>query len=123
MTTRRPRRNTPGGAPQLTAEVEAIAVGDAPPAAKPQTPVPRKSGSKDDRPRYQQMARMEARIRPDQQRALSELRRQVAANRAVKDERITDNTLLRVAVDLLLAHRELLEGNTEDELRASVVSE
>lgn len=66
---------------------------------------------------------MEARIRHDQVRDLADLRRAVAANRTDKTERITDNTLVRVAVDFLLAHRELLEGNTEDELRASVVPE
>ena len=123
MNTRRRPVKTPGGAPQLKAEVENIAVGDAAPAGKSQTPAPRKSGSQDDRPRYQQMARMEARIRHDQVRDLADLRRAVAANRTDKTERITDNTLVRIAVDFLLAHRELLEGNTEDELRASVVGD
>lgn len=69
------------------------------------------------------MARMEARIRHDQVTELAKLRRAVAANRTDKSERITDNTLVRVAVDFLLAYRDLLEGNTEDELRASVVPE
>lgn len=37
-------------------------------------------------------------------------------------ERITDNTLIRVAVDLLLARAGELNGTTEDSLRQSVAS-
>jgi hypothetical protein len=37
-------------------------------------------------------------------------------------ERITENTLIRVAVDLLLARARKLHGLTEDELRKSVTS-
>lgn len=122
MNTRRPQRQTPGAAEKrLVVEVEPVDVGAKTPPAKTRTPEPRKSGSPDDQPRYKTMARMEARVRHDQVRDLADLRRAVAANRTDKTERITDNTLLRIAVDFLLAHRELLEGNTEEELRASVV--
>lgn len=72
-------------------------------------------------PKYQQLARVEARLWPQQQDELRQVRRAVLAQRTVKDERITDNTLLRVAVDLLLAHAEELAGDTEEELRASVL--
>lgn len=45
-------------------------------------------------------------------------RQQVASS---ERERITDATLVRVAIDLLLTrHRDELSGVTEDELRASV---
>lgn len=74
----------------------------------------------DDTPRYKTFTRTEARLRPDQVTALGDLRRHVAANRANRTERFTDNTLLRVAVDLLLAHREQLHGDTEAQLRASL---
>jgi hypothetical protein len=66
------------------------------------------------------MARLDARLRPDQVAALGELRRRVTAGRVDRAERITDNTLLRVAVDLLLAHADRLGGDTEDALRESV---
>lgn len=122
MNAHRPPRQTPGTEPRLVVEVEPVDVGEKPPAAKSQTPAPRKSGSQDGQPRYRTMARMEARIRHDQVTELAKLRRAVAANRTDKSERITDNTLVRIAVDLLLSHRELLEGNTEEELRASVVA-
>lgn len=64
---------------------------------------------------------MEARLWPEQLPALDALRRQVNAARTVRGERITDNTLLRIAVDLLLAHADQLQGNNEEELRKSVV--
>lgn len=72
-------------------------------------------------PRYATMARLEARVRPDQASALTELRRRVAANRENKAERITDNTLLRLAVDLLLENADRIHGNTEDEMRRALL--
>ncbi|MGY3341231.1 hypothetical protein ACVW0K_007424, partial [Streptomyces filamentosus] len=56
----------------------------------------------DDTPRYQKFVRSEARLRDDQAADLATLRRRVAANRENRSERITDNTMLRLAVDLLL---------------------
>jgi hypothetical protein len=35
-------------------------------------------------------------------------------------ERITENTLVRLAIDLLLANAGQLQGSTEDELRRSL---
>ncbi|GAA4890754.1 hypothetical protein [Saccharopolyspora cebuensis] len=72
-------------------------------------------------PKYLEMERMEARLRPGQVDALTQLKRNVAAQRANRSERITENTLLRLAVDLLLAHRHQLRGDTEDELRQSIL--
>jgi hypothetical protein len=72
-------------------------------------------------PRYLTLVRTETRIRDDQAAALAALRRRVAAARTDKKERITDNTLVRVAIDLLLAHADELAGNTEEEIRRSVV--
>ncbi|TDD64795.1 hypothetical protein E1262_27130 [Jiangella aurantiaca] len=72
------------------------------------------------------MERKEARLREDQVAELNRLARQLAraARRArptgAPGERITDNTLIRVAVDLLLGKAEQLRGTTEDELRRSV---
>ena len=74
-------------------------------------------------PRYKTLERTEARLRADQVTGLTALRKAVAANRTDKSERITDNTLIRLAVDALLAHGHLLHGNTEDELRASLLGE
>ncbi|WP_298991839.1 hypothetical protein [uncultured Pseudokineococcus sp.] len=76
-------------------------------------------------PKYLQLVRREARMHSGQvselanlTRALNEARR--GGGRSGVGERITDNTLVRVAVDLLLQDPQRLRGTTEDELRASV---
>jgi len=69
------------------------------------------------------MQRVDGRIRPDQSEDLAALRRRILRGRADRSERITDNTLLRVAVDLLLARVDELAGDTEDEMAASLLTE
>ena len=61
----------------------------------------------------------------DQANALTELSRRLNKERRRPDgttvgERITDNPLLRVAIDLLLARAGDLHGTTEQELAASL---
>lgn len=70
--------------------------------------------------RYDQLERKETRLRTDQYGRLSELSRSLNRRRAGKGERITENTLIRVAVDLLLSHETDLTGSSETELRESV---
>jgi hypothetical protein len=123
---RRPVRHRPGEK-TLTPKVENLNVGDAPSPAKSRTTKPRESGSpraragSEEQPRYRQQMRLEARLWPEQLPALSALRREISQARTERGERITDNTLIRIAVDLLLAHADQLQGNTEEELRASVL--
>lgn len=74
-------------------------------------------------PKFARLMRKDARVRADQDLALTRLTRSVMAARTVKAERITENTLIRVAIDLLLAHAHELHGSTEDELRHSVTPE
>ncbi|PPT05211.1 hypothetical protein CKA32_000424 [Geitlerinema sp. FC II] len=63
--------------------------------------------------------RKEARLREDQIDSLTGLARQL--NRQKRGgERITENTLIRLAVDLLLEQSDRLQGNTESELRESL---
>jgi len=91
--------------------VETLNVGDtaSPPANTRTSGLPDsgshriRSGS-EDLPRYQQAERMEARLWPEQIQALGNLRRQLMRTRTVRGVRITDNTLLRIAVDLLMAN-------------------
>ena len=71
-------------------------------------------------PKFARLTRKDARVREDQIAALTALTRTLMRRRQVKDERITENTLIRVAIDLLLAHQDTLRGATEDELRESV---
>jgi hypothetical protein len=74
-------------------------------------------------PRYKTFERTDARLRPDQVAAIGALRKRVAANRTDKSERITDNTMLRLAVDLLLAHADDIQGNTEEDMRRALLGE
>lgn len=74
-------------------------------------------------PRYLTLVRKEARVREDQAEALAQLRRRINRERTERGEPITDNTLIRVAIDLLTMRADRLAGNTEDELRKSVLWE
>lgn len=56
-------------------------------------------------------------LRPSQYRKLTDLARDLQDARNQKIERITENTVIRVAVDLITAYPGLLVGDTEDELR------
>jgi hypothetical protein len=67
------------------------------------------------RPKYVQ-------IRPEQWNRLDELARALQDARTQKVERITSNTLIRVAIDALLEHEDLLTGNTEAELRTNLLA-
>lgn len=61
----------------------------------------------------------QAMIRSDQQTSLDELARDLHDARSSKGERITANTLIRIAIDGLVAHGSRLHGDTEEELLAS----
>jgi hypothetical protein len=72
-------------------------------------------------PRYLQLVRKDTRLRDDQLTALTELARHLSRRRrSTNNERITENTLIRVAVDLLLSQVDTLHGDTENELLRSV---
>ncbi|MEZ0109274.1 hypothetical protein ABH920_003284 [Catenulispora sp. EB89] len=61
----------------------------------------------------------QALIRPDQQTGLDHLARRLHDDRSVKGERITANTVLRVAIDGLVEHEDRLHGDNEVQLLAS----
>ena len=71
-------------------------------------------------PLYLELTRKEARFRQDQLNDLTTLTRQLNRRRASTGERITDNTLIRVAVDMLLKVADALDGATEAELLSAV---
>ena len=107
-------------------------------AAAPEAPAPRRSpapraprgrrGSdtaevtESQTPKWQRLERKELRLRADQLDELARIRRTLNRQRGGEGERITENTLIRVAVDLLLTRAGRLRGTTEDELRKSVTS-
>lgn len=69
---------------------------------------------------YTDLVRKELRLHADQADELTALASKVQRARTKKGERITDNTLIRVAVDLLLERQKELVGSTEDELRLAL---
>lgn len=71
-------------------------------------------------PKYLQLERKEVRLRLDQLDELTSLVRRLNRARKGKGERLTENTLIRVAIDLLLKNADQLQGFTEDELLASL---
>jgi hypothetical protein len=71
-------------------------------------------------PKYLRLERKELLIWPDQITRLSLLARVLNRNRGGQGERITQNTLIRVAVALLLSRSQELAGTTEEELRRSL---
>ncbi|MGE3193755.1 MAG: hypothetical protein AB7N70_33290 [Dehalococcoidia bacterium] len=74
-------------------------------------------------PLYRRLARKEARLRDDQFIALSRLVRILARRRATRSgPRLTENTLIRVAIDLLISRADQLAGDTEAEIRASALA-
>ena len=85
-------------------------------------PEPRPPAEVPGLPKYLRLERKELLIWPDQITQLSILARVLNRNRRGAGERITTNTLIRVAVDMLLGQAGKLRGSTEDELRNSVTS-
>ena len=71
-------------------------------------------------PKYLTLVRKESRLREDQLDSLTSLTRSLNRKRKGSGERITENTLIRIAVDLLMNHSDRLQGTTEEELSASV---
>lgn len=73
-------------------------------------------------PKYLRLERKETRLRADQYAALTENARRLNKAKGVRGERITENTLIRIAVDLLLDRAGDLAGSDEGELFKSVSS-
>ncbi len=71
-------------------------------------------------PAYLGFYRKEARMRTDQYEDLVTHARRLNKLKGVGGERITENTLIRVAIDMLLARAGDLRGADEDQLRKSV---
>ena len=71
-------------------------------------------------PAYLRFVRKETRLREDQQNQLTQQARRL--NRAKKNSgaRITENSLIRVAVDLFLAQVDRAVGDDEDAIRKSI---
>lgn len=71
-------------------------------------------------PLYLSYQRKETRLRDDQQNGLTLLARRLTRAKGSGGERISDDTLIRIAVDLLLARSADLDGANEQALRHSI---
>lgn len=71
-------------------------------------------------PAYLRFVRKETRLREDQQNQLTLAARRLNRAKAAGAPRITDNTLIRVAVDLLLSRIEQASGDDEVALLESI---
>ena len=71
-------------------------------------------------PLFSRLDRKEIRLRPDQYAALTTHARRLSQAKQPGGERITENTLIRIAIDLLLEHADQLTGQTEQEIKKSV---
>ena len=71
--------------------------------------------------RWTLFERKEARLRPDQHEWLERTRKALNKKRGVGEgERLTDNTLIRLALDVLAEREGELVGTTEEELAQSL---
>lgn len=71
-------------------------------------------------PRYLTLVRKELRITEDQADQISRTSRSLNMARQGEGERITDNTLVRLGISLLIDRLEELHGTTEAELHESL---
>lgn len=87
--------------------------GQAPRVRASQSPSRPATQPNDDSGHYRHLVRKETRLREDQQNQLTVQARRLNRAKAAGTPRITDNTLIRVAVDLLLARIERASGDDE----------
>ena len=83
--------------------------------------VPRPVGrDTDDLPTYLRLVRKETRLRDDQQNQLTLEARRLNRAKAAGTPRITDNTLIRIAIDLLLERVSRASGDDEASILQSL---
>ena len=71
-------------------------------------------------PAYLRFVRKETRLREDQQNQLTVQARRLNRAKKTAGARITENSLIRVAVDLFLAQADRAAGDDEDAIRKSI---
>lgn len=102
-------------------QVETVPVPDTSAAPKqPTSAAPITPAAAPDVPKWLTFEPKPTRQRRDQLDWLEAKRKELNSLRGRAGERLTDNTLIRLAVDLLILNGHRLEGTTEAELRASL---
>lgn len=111
---------TPAPAPPV-APVEMPAAEPKPVAAVPKPlPRPKPAPRASSEPLYLRLVRKEARLREEQYAALTQHARRLSRARRGRGARITENTLIRIAVDLLIERIDKAAGAEESELLESL---
>jgi len=118
---------TPTKAPEPAPEAVAVPAPVAEPAVE-RTPAARPARAKtlpapravEELPTYLRLVRKETRLREDQQNQLTLQARRLNRAKAAGTPRITDNTLIRVAVDLLLERIQTARGDDESAILTSI---
>lgn len=90
------------------------------PEPEPAEPVADEAPPGQHRPHYSKLVRKELRVFQDQSLELAHLTGTIRNAKFGKGEVISDNSLIRIGIDLLLERQSDLQGTTEDELRASL---
>jgi hypothetical protein len=103
-------------APVVKAATERKPVAAGPKPLPRPKPAPRGSAE----PLYLRLVRKEARLREEQYAALTQHARRLSRARRGQGARITENTLIRIAVDLLLERIGTASGAEESELLESL---
>jgi hypothetical protein len=103
-------------------DVQAVTAAEPVPAARE----PRRRTKAAGTPKYLQLERKEVRITAGQYDRLTALARRLNRQRSrgsegKEGERITENTLIRIAIDMLLGQEGALGGASEEALRKSVL--
>lgn len=87
--------------------------------AKAKPAAPAAARPEEEQPLYLTLERKDTRLREDQIILLTQTARKLNRKKGRGGQRITENTLIRVAIDVLLEHSDQLAGATEQELTSA----
>jgi hypothetical protein len=109
------------GEPELVQAAQPVAAPPKSAAAQPPRPTPSPASRKaSELPTYLRLVRKETRLREDQQNQLTLEARRLNRAKTVGTPRITDNTLIRIAIDMLLDRVSRASGDDEASILRSL---
>ena len=113
---------TPGGEEPIVVEPSSAEAATPPTLTSTEPKAPRNAlrTAAEDEVGYLALERKETRLREGQIGELTAHARRLNRAKTARAPRITENTLIRVAIDLFLSRVDGLQGNTEEDLRRSL---
>lgn len=103
-----------------TSSTEQAVTPPAPTSTEPKASRNARQPAAEDEAGYLALERKETRLREGQIGDLTAHARRLNKAKTAQAPRITENTLIRVAIDMLLSRVDDLQGNTEEDLRRSL---